>query len=96
MLAAIRRPALTSYRFLSSAAKGMEQHGIVPDVIDKAPSQTAEVSYPSGSKVCLGNELTPTQVKDIPTVKWVADNAEFYTVCMTDPDAPSRSQPDFR
>lgn len=40
--------------------------------------------------VDLGNVLTPTQVKDQPTVKWDADASSFYTLCLTDPDAPSR------
>jgi len=41
------------------------------------------VCYPSGVKVDQGNELTPTQVKDQPTVKWQADGNALYTVCMT-------------
>ncbi|XP_044256809.1 protein D2-like isoform X2 [Tribolium madens] len=74
----------------------MEKHGVVPDVIDVAPETTAEVTYPSGVKVDMGNELTPTQVKDVPSVKWNADNNALYTLCMTDPDAPSRKDPKFR
>lgn len=74
----------------------MEANGVVPDVLDKAPTETLEVSYSSGVKVDNGNTLTPTQVKDIPTVKWTADSGSFYTLCMTDPDAPSRKEPKFR
>ncbi|XP_031336016.1 protein D2-like isoform X2 [Photinus pyralis] len=74
----------------------MEKEGVVPDVIDVAPKEVAEVHYPSGVHVELGNELTPTQVKDIPSVKWSAYANSFYTLCMTDPDAPSRQKPDFR
>jgi len=33
--------------------------------------------------VDMGNELTPTQVKDEPTVSWFADPNDFYTLCMT-------------
>lgn len=36
--------------------------------------------------VNLGNVLTPTQVKDQPTVSWEAEDGAFYTLCMTDPD----------
>lgn len=43
MLAAIRRPAFTSARFLSTVVKNMEKHGVVPDVVDTAPEQVAEV-----------------------------------------------------
>ncbi|XP_074028562.1 protein D2 isoform X1 [Leptinotarsa decemlineata] len=92
---ALRRPVFTT-RFFSSAVKSMEKHGVVPDVIDVAPEQVAEVTYPSGVKVDLGNVLTPTQVKDVPSIKWEADKSSFYTVCMTDPDAPSRKEPKFR
>ncbi|XP_065165565.1 phosphatidylethanolamine-binding protein homolog F40A3.3-like isoform X2 [Atheta coriaria] len=74
----------------------MEQHQVVPDVIPTAPKEVAEVTYPSGVKVDLGNELTPTQVKDVPNVKWTADASAFYTLCMTDPDAPSRKEPTYR
>lgn len=34
-------------------------------------------------KVEFGNELTPTKVKDIPTVKWNAESDAYYTLCMT-------------
>ena len=55
-----------------------------------------KITYPSGAKVNLGNELTPTEVKDIPNVAWTADADSFYTLIMTDPDAPSRAEPTFR
>ncbi|KAK9723173.1 Phosphatidylethanolamine-binding protein [Popillia japonica] len=74
----------------------MEKHEVVPDVIDSAPKEVVEVNYSSGVKVDFGNVLTPTQVKDVPTVKWDADNTALYTLCMTDPDAPSRKEPTFR
>lgn len=61
------------------------------------PPNTVEVKYPSGVEVKLGNELTPTQVKDIPThINWPADPNTLYTLCLTDPDAPSRTQPKYR
>lgn len=43
-----------------------------------------------------GAELTPTQVKEQPTVKWNADPNSYYTIILTDPDAPSRAEPKFR
>ncbi|XP_021929653.1 protein D2-like isoform X2 [Zootermopsis nevadensis] len=73
----------------------MEKNGVVPDVIDTAPSAKLEVSYGS-EKVDDGNELTPTKVKDPPTVNWGADDGSYYLLCMTDPDAPSRKDPKFR
>ncbi|XP_022906365.1 protein D2-like [Onthophagus taurus] len=74
----------------------MEELQIVPDVIDQTPKELCKVSYPSGVNVDLGNVLTPTQVKDIPNVAWTADDSELYTICLTDPDAPSRTDPKFR
>ncbi len=35
-------------------------------------------------------------MKNQPSVKWEADPNSFYTLLMTDPDAPSRAQPEFR
>lgn len=74
----------------------MEQHQVVPDVIPIAPAEVAKVSYISGVIVDAGNELKPRQVKDVPKVEWNADPAAFYTLCMTDPDAPSRAEPTYR
>eukprot|EP00099_Drosophila_melanogaster_P018494 NP_609588.1 uncharacterized protein Dmel_CG6180 [Drosophila melanogaster] len=76
--------------------KTMEEHCVVPDVIAKAPAQTAVVEYPGDIVVKPGQVLTPTQVKDEPCVKWEADANKLYTLCMTDPDAPSRKDPKFR
>jgi len=65
---------------------------IVPDTIDEAPGKVLKVSYSSGVSV-KGIELTPTQVKDEPKVEWDADDGSFYTLLLTDPDAPKREDP---
>ncbi|KAJ0172955.1 hypothetical protein K1T71_011131 [Dendrolimus kikuchii] len=83
-------------RAMSTVAKSFETHQVVPDVIPKAPGALAHVKYPSGVEVKEGNVLTPTQVKDLPTIEWDAANDKFYTVIMTDPDAPTRKDPKFR
>ncbi len=58
---------------------------------------TFQVVFPSGVPVNLGNELTPESVKDLPKFQWSgADPNAFYTLIMTDPDAPSRAEPKFR
>lgn len=74
----------------------MEAHQVVPDVISVAPKALLTVKYPSGVEVSEGNILTPTQVKDLPKVQWQAKDNSYYTVCMTDPDAPSRKEPTYR
>ncbi|CAG2116489.1 unnamed protein product, partial [Medioppia subpectinata] len=68
----------------------LRRDGIVPDVIDSVPKDTITVKYSSGVEVNLGNELTPTQVKNRPAVSWTADTGSLYTLIMVDPDAPSR------
>ncbi|XP_055906082.1 protein D3-like [Eupeodes corollae] len=74
----------------------MDSNGIIPDVVDSVPEKIATVTYPSGAKVELGNELTPTQVKDVPNVTWEAEADGIYAVLMVDPDAPSREKPVLR
>ncbi|PSN44470.1 Protein D1, partial [Blattella germanica] len=48
-----------------------------------------QVTYGNVS-VNLGNESTPTQVKDKPSVTWSAVDGAYYLLCMNDPDAPTR------
>lgn len=75
----------------------MDVHGVVPDVIDVAPIAKIQVEFDSGVNVDGGNELTPTQVKNQPIkVTWDVEEGAHYTLCMTDPDAPSRKEPTFR
>ena len=81
----------------SAVRTNMVKEEIVPDVVDVAPHQTITIEYPSGAVVKGGNELTPTQVKDIPhSISWPADAGDLFTLVMTDPDAPSRHTPKFR
>lgn len=63
--------------------------GVVPDILDEIPKETLKVSYNSGAVLTVGSELTPTQVKDQPTVEYDAEENSFYTLLLTDPDAPT-------
>ncbi|CAG5049621.1 unnamed protein product [Parnassius apollo] len=83
-------------RGMATVAKSFAENAVVSDVVPVAPTALLKVTYPSGVEVKEGNELTPTQVKDQPTVSWDAEQNAFYTVAMTDPDAPSRKEPKFR
>ncbi|KOB66777.1 Phosphatidylethanolamine-binding protein, partial [Operophtera brumata] len=51
---------------------------------------------PSGVTASLGNELTPTQVKDQPSVSFQADPDAFYTLVFTDPDNYDGPEPVYR
>lgn len=92
--------ALLSFVMASAKGAGIQglfkEHCVVPDVISDAPQELAEVNFSNGIKVEMGKELTPTQVKKPPTVKWAAKESEYYTLAMVDPDAPSRENPKFR
>ena len=47
--------------------------------------------------VKLGNELKPTDVCSIPVeISWPVEEGSFYTLILTDPDAPSRLNPIYR
>lgn len=64
-------------------AQDLKKHGVIPDVIDTVPESVLSVNYPNNITVEIGKELTPTQVKDQPTVKWSGQDNKFYTLCMT-------------
>ncbi|KAJ8952507.1 hypothetical protein NQ318_003303 [Aromia moschata] len=68
---------------------------VVPEVIAEVPSSKLEVKYPEVA-VNEGNVLKPVQVKSPPQVSWKYDENSLYTLCMTDPDAPSRIKPTAR
>ncbi|XP_065371597.1 protein D3-like [Calliphora vicina] len=76
--------------------KVFKDNEIIPDVIQEAPKEFLKVSYDNGLEVDKGNELTPTQVKLQPKVEWLAQSDKYYTLIMTDPDAPSRANPKVR
>ncbi|XP_055586705.1 protein D3-like [Uranotaenia lowii] len=69
---------------------------IVPDVVDEAPDCWLRVAFKSGREAEGGNRLTPTQTRSIPSLTFNANDRSFYTLIMTDPDAPSRDDPKHR
>lgn len=72
----IRSVAVRSY----AVKVTMDAHQVVPDVIPVAPAEVAKVTYAGDVTVNEGNELKPTQVKDVPKVEWNADSSAFYTL----------------
>lgn len=86
-----KKPKLV--RYCSKLLETITKECIVPDVIDCVPEETAKILYRSGVSVDCGNELTPTQVRNYPSVYWYAEHVYFYTLCLIDPDVPSRENP---
>lgn len=72
---------------MSAVHQAFETHELVADLIlESAPITLIEVTYGS-EKVDLGNTLTPTQVKDLPTtVSWPAEPDSRYTLVFTGND----------
>lgn len=66
---------------------------IVPDMIPKAPQVQLDVEFECGNTT-LGNKFTPLQVRNRPYVAYDnAKDSEFYTLIMSDLDAPSKTDP---
>ncbi|XP_075148657.1 protein D3-like [Haematobia irritans] len=80
----------------SEVTKFMKHLEVVPDVVDEGPKHFLKITYDNGILADKGVELTPTQVKNQPKVEWQAEAGTYYTLVMTDPDAPSRKEPSMR
>ncbi|KAG6371523.1 phosphatidylethanolamine-binding protein [Boletus reticuloceps] len=88
---------------LGAVATAVQQAGIIPDVIpDKTPftpEALLVLKWPTGKEAMLGNTLTKIDTADEPLVSFTpmqsfaAATDVGYTLVMTDPDAPSRSDP---
>lgn len=79
---------------LNDAADAFKTEKVIGDVIAFKPDDLVEVTW-KDSQCSVGNVLTPTQMKEQPLVKWNSEPNSFYTLLMTDPDAPSREDPKF-
>jgi len=74
----------------------LEVNGIIHDITDMFHVRTyLEIRF-AEKRVLFGNELTPTDVRFQPAVTWQPREGAFYTLIMTDADAPSRSNPSHR
>ncbi|XP_061394521.1 protein D2-like [Musca vetustissima] len=80
----------------SEITKFMKHLEVIPDVLDEGPKHFLKITYDNGILADKGVELTPTQVKNEPKVEWEAEAGTYYTLLMTDPDAPSRKEPIMR
>lgn len=92
-------PYSDEYATAESADEGkmLKKFEIVPDVFkeDPGPVDCIKVAY-EGKEFEAGAELTPKQSNQAPTISYPNDKDKFYTLVLTDPDAPARSNPLFR
>lgn len=78
----------------------LKQAGIIPDVLDDfVPSCSLHVAYTSSHKVVrLGSKIKPSHTKKAPVVHVSCPDikeVKSFTVALTDPDAPSRKDPEW-
>lgn len=72
---------------------------VIPDVVpDFTPEGVITAVYPGELAVTLGNELSPEQTRSRPEVHFTPTDPykysqdDLFTLVMTDPDAPSRTE----
>lgn len=68
---------------------------ISQDVVPEAPKSFLKVDY-EGFSPSLGSIGTPFQMKNEPSVTWLADIQSTYALLMVDPDAPSRQNTTYK
>ncbi|XP_072154920.1 protein D3 isoform X1 [Bemisia tabaci] len=70
------------------------RHGIVPELIEKAPKDAVEVTY-GKNIVDFGNNLTDSDIRNEPThVSWPAEKDSLYTLMLIGPDIPTHENPE--
>lgn len=75
----------------------LEEYGIVPDILDSVENSCGVLKIEYGDiEVRPGDVIVPTEATSPPSVSWSCDDDLFYTLFMTDPDAPSIKEPTAR
>jgi len=80
---------------MANVAEGFQVNQVDIDLGITAPANLLQVSY-GNHQVNLGNEIAPKDAKSHPQVQWQADSDSYYSLVMSDPDAPSRTNPKAR
>lgn len=75
----------------------LEGDGVIPDVLPNfTPTVSIRVSY-DRHHITMGEQLLPVQAVHVPMVRLEGSEAgTLYTLVMSDPDAPSPSNPTHR
>ncbi|KAL3280711.1 hypothetical protein HHI36_003947 [Cryptolaemus montrouzieri] len=88
-------PNLIKFLNKINAVLRMDRSNLIPEVLDKEPLNILKVKF-QGHLLTPGQVLMPTKVKNMPELEWIDDETALYTICMIDPDAPSRKDHRFR
>lgn len=67
-----------------SVASAFTGAGIVPDLLPVAPLARADIQFPSGASVNLGNEIEARLTTNLPEqISWLVEPGALYTIFMT-------------
>lgn len=82
----------------NSIKEGLSKNEIFPDVTDTfEPKGLLTISYGESNDVALGNTLTPEETSELPKFQFTPTESglikenDLFTLVLTDPDAPSRT-----
>ncbi|ALC46814.1 CG17917 [Drosophila busckii] len=77
----------------TEVSKFLRHLDVIPDVLDMGPQEFLNVTYAGNIRADRGVELQPMQVRDKPTVNWIAGKDNYYTLIMVDSDWPNKEHP---
>lgn len=72
------------------------ENQIIPDVFTNLYLTQDLLVYYNQHLFHNGQELSPLEVSNKPVIHFHPKKGEFYSLCMIDPDAPTRNEPKFR
>ena len=78
---------------MSAINASWEKHELAQ--VEDCPSTQASVKFGDLVIAEVGQVTTPTLVQNPPSLQWGGEEGSFYSVFMTDPDAPSRKDQKF-
>ncbi|CAH0390512.1 unnamed protein product [Bemisia tabaci] len=75
----------------------MEKHKIIPDLHKLFTFYTVQTKFMNGSKSAqMGNELSKEDTQEPPHISYCHDDDAYYTIIMSDLDAPTPGKPYLR
>jgi hypothetical protein len=86
---------------MNAKSRRLTKAEIIPTVLDDFyPSLLVNVTWPTNKTAELGNTLKPKKLQDTPSIQLIdlthrLSSDISYTIALTDPDAPSRDNPEW-